>query len=202
MVEKICKWIVSKIRKSIPDMNDERAEIITYGIQLMIGEIPKIFLLFILSFILGIGWYVVFAFIAIMPYRATTGGFHLKSHLGCIVGTSLFYYGNVYISQWIVLDDISRYIITVITFLFGIAMITLYAPADTENVPILSKKERKMKKILSYIFLALTLIVSILIKDRVLSNILLIGIILQTLFITRFAYKITNNKYGHEVYQE
>lgn len=202
MVEKICKWIVSKIRKSIPDMNDERAEIITYGIQLMIGEIPKIFLLFILSFILGIGWYVVFAFIAIMPYRATTGGFHLKSHLGCIVGTSLFYYGNVYISQWIVLDDISRYIITVITFLFGIAMITLYAPADTENVPILSKKERKMKKILSYIFLALTLIASILIKDRVLSNILLIGIILQTLFITRFAYKITNNKYGHEVYQE
>ena len=202
MVEKICKWIVSKIRKSIPDMNDERAEIITYGIQLMIGEIPKIFLLFILSFILGIGWYVVFAFIAIMPYRTTTGGFHLKSHLGCIVGTSLFYYGNVYISQWIVLDDISRYIITVITFLFGIAMITLYAPADTENVPILSKKERKMKKILSYIFLALTLIASILIKDRVLSNILLIGIILQTLFITRFAYKITNNKYGHEVYQE
>lgn len=202
MVEKICKWIVEKIRKKLPDIDDEKAEVILYGIQLIIGEIPKIFLLFVLSFILGIGWYVLFAFIAIMPYRATTGGFHLKSHLGCIVGTSLFYYGNVYLSKWLVLDNISKYVIIAVTLIFGIIMVSLYAPADTENLPILSKKERKTKKILSYIFLVLTLIASILIKDSVLSNILIIGIIIQTIFITRLAYKLTNNKYGYEAYQE
>lgn len=201
MIEKICRWIVEKIRKKLPDIDDEKAEVILYGIQLIVGEIPKIFLLFILSFILGIGWYVLFAFIAIMPYRATTGGFHLKSHIGCILGTSVFYYGNVYLSKAIVLDDISKYIIIAITLLFGIVMVSLYAPADTENLPILSKKERKTKKILSYIFLVLTLIVAIFIKSSVLSNILIIGIILQTIFITRFAYKLTNNKYGYEVYQ-
>lgn len=201
MIEKICRWIVEKIRKKLPDIDDEKAEVILYGIQLIVGEIPKIFLLFILSFILGIGWYVLFAFIAIMPYRATTGGFHLKSHIGCILGTSVFYYGNVYLSKAIVLDDISKYIIIAITLLFGIIMVSLYAPADTENLPILSKKERKTKKILSYIFLVLTLIVAIFINSSVLSNILIIGIILQTIFITRFAYKLTNNKYGYEVYQ-
>ena len=37
-------------------------------------------------------------------------------------------------------------------------MIKLYAPADTENVPILRKKDRKKKKILSYIFLTIGLI--------------------------------------------
>ena len=46
-------------------------------------------------------------------------------------------------------------------------MIKLYAPADTENVPILRKKERKQKKMVSYIILTV---------------------------------KITDNKYGHEVY--
>ena len=151
MVEKICRWIVDKMRKKIP-MDDEKAEIILYGIQLIVGEIPKIFLLFILSFILGIGWYVLFAFIALMPYKGVSGGFHLKSHLGCIIGTCLFYYGNVYLSQFIVMDTVTKYIVTAVVFLFGIAMVTLYAPADTENLPILTKKERRTKKALSYVF--------------------------------------------------
>ncbi len=201
MVEKICKWIVDKMRKKVP-MDDEKEEVILYGIQLIVGEIPKIFLLFILSFILGIGWYVLFAFIALMPYKGVSGGFHLKSHLGCIIGTCLFYYGNVYLSKFIVMDTVTKYIVTAVVFLFGIAMVTLYAPADTENLPILTKKERRIKKTLSYIFLVLTLVAAIFIQERVLSNILIIGVFIQSLFITRVAYKLTNNKYGYEAYQE
>ena len=81
-------------------------------------------------------------------------------------------------------------------------MISMYAPADTENLPIISKKERKLKKILSYIILTITLVAAIFIKDSTLSNILIIGTTIQSLFISRIAYKITNNKYGHEVYQD
>ena len=80
-------------------------------------------------------------------------------------------------------------------------MITLYAPADTENLPIISMKERKKKKSLSYVFLILMLISSLFINNNSISNILIFGALVQTLFITRLAYKITNNKYGHEVYR-
>ena len=80
-------------------------------------------------------------------------------------------------------------------------MITLYAPADTENLPIISIKERKRKKIFSYVFLVLMLISSLFINNNSISNILIFGALVQTLFITRLAYKITNNKYGHEVYR-
>lgn len=202
MIEKFCEFILRKIRKKMPEMDDEKAEIILYGIQLIIGEIPKMFILFVLSFILGIGCQTVFIFIALLPYRASSGGFHLKSHLGCILGTSLFYYGNVYLSKFIVLGSIQKYILVAIAFVFGTIMVSLYAPADTENVPIISKKERKNKKILSYITLTLTLIASLVIKDSVLSNLLIFGVIIQTFMITRIAYKITNNKYGFEVYQK
>lgn len=202
MVEKICSFIIAKMRKKMPDIDDEKAEIITYGIQLIIGEIPKILLIFIISIPLGIGWYTIFTFLAILPYRGASGGFHLKSHLGCIIGSSLFYYGNIFLSKAIVFEEITKMILILIAFAFGIIMVTLYAPADTENVPILSKKERKNKKILSYIFLIITLIASGLIKDLVLSNILIFGTIIQSLFISRLAYKITNNKYGFETYQE
>lgn len=79
-------------------------------------------------------------------------------------------------------------------------MIKLYAPADTENVPILSKKERKKKQIMSYLTFTIGMMAGLLIKDNVISNILIIGNLVQTLNITKLAYKITKNKYGYEVY--
>ena len=202
MIDKICETLVKHIRKEMPEIDDERAEIIKYGIELIIGEIPKIFILFGISFLLKIGYYTLIAYFALLPYRISSGGFHLKSHLGCIIGTSLFYFGNVYLSKYLVLNDIQKYVLIIFALIFGITMVTLYAPADTENIPIISKKERKSKKILSYITLVITLLVSIIIKDLIISNILIFGIIIQTISITRFAYKITKNKYGFEVYKQ
>lgn len=202
MIEKICTYIVNQMRKQMPDIDDEKAEVITYGIELIIGEIPKIFLLFIFSFIIGIGWYTVLAYVVLIPYRASSGGFHLKTHIGCIVGSSLFYYGIVYLSKFITLNLVQKYIIIGIALVFGVIMVSLYAPADTENIPIISKKERKRKKVLSYITLMLTLTASVFIKDSVISNILIFGVIVQSFMISRLAYLLTNNKYGYKVYQQ
>ena len=202
MIEKFCGYIVGKMRKQMPEIDDEKAEVLMYGIQLIIGEIPKMLLLFALGFLLGIGWYTIFAYIALMPYRAPSGGFHLKSHLGCILGTNIFFHGIVFLSKFLILDSIQKYILAFVSLIFGIVMVSLYAPADTENVPILSKKERKQKKILSYITLVLTLAAGVLIQNSVVSNILIIGVIVQTIMITKIAYKLTNNKYGYEVYQK
>lgn len=200
MIEKICTYIVNQMRKQMPDIDDEKAEVITYGIELIIGEIPKIFLLFIFSFIIGIGWYTVLAYVVLIPYRASSGGFHLKTHIGCIVGSSLFYYGIVYLSKFIILNLVQKYIIIGIALVFGVIMVSLYAPADTENIPIISKKERKRKKVLSYITLMLTLTASVFIKDSVISNILIFGVIIQSFMISKLAYILTNNKYGYKEY--
>ena len=202
MIEKICAYIVNQMRKQMPDIDDEKAEVITYGIELIIGDIPKIFLLFVLSFILGIGWYTVFAYVALIPYRASSGGFHLKTHIGCIVGSSLFYYGIVYLSKFITLSVFQKYILIGLALVFGIIMVSLYAPADTENIPIISKKERKRKKVLSYITLMLTLTASVFIKDSIISNILIFGVIIQSFMISKLAYILTNNKYGYKEYQQ
>ena len=202
MIEKLCNYILEKMKKKMPEIDDEQAEIITYGLQMIIGEIPKMFILFGVGFLFGVGWYMLFAYFAMLPYRAMSGGFHLKTHLGCIVGTVLFYYGNIIISNLLYLDNIQKYILIGLTFIFGMLMVSMYAPADTENVPIISKHERRKKKILSYFTLSVTLLAAAFIPDRVLSNILIIGTIIQSLSITRLAYKITKNKYGYEVYAE
>lgn len=202
MIDKTCTLLTNKIRKEMPEIDDEKAEVINYGLQNIVGEVPKIFLLFIIAFILGILKEVVFMFLVLTPYRGASGGFHLKTHLGCIFGTSIFYYGVVFLSQYIVLEEVTKYILIGVVWIFGMIMIKLYAPADTENVPILSKKDRKKKRILAYITYSIGLIFAIFIKDNVISNILLFGNLVQTLSITRIAYRLTKNKYGYEVYEE
>jgi len=202
MIDKMCQNIVKQMQKQMPEIDDEKAEIILYGIQLLLGEVPKMIILFALGFVLGIGWYTLIAFIAIMPYRAASGGFHLKSHFGCILGTSAFYYGNVYLSKFILLSSIQKYSLIIGALILGIIMVHLYAPADTESVPIISKNERRKKKILSYITLIVTLIVATIIQDNIISNIFIFGVIIQSTMISKIAYKITKNEYGYEVYQK
>ena len=200
MIDTICTFLTNRIRKEMPEIDDDRAEVINYGLQNIVGEIPKIFLLFIISYILGMLKEVLFLFIVLTPYRGASGGFHLKTHLGCIVGTTAFYCGIVFLSQHVILQDITKYVFIGISWVFGMVMIKLYAPADTENVPILSKKDRKKKQIIAYITYSIGLMVALIVPNNMISNILLFGNLIQTLTITKLAYRLTKNKYGYEVY--
>lgn len=201
MIEKICESLTKKIQEQMPEVDNERAEVIKYGLEIIIGEIPKLILLVVVAIILKIGWLVVFAYLTMLPYKVMAGGFHLKTNIGCLIGTFTVYYGNVLISKYMVIEPIYlRYIIIIATWIFSIIMISLYAPADTINLPILRKKERKTKKILSYIFATIMLIGSFVIKNNTLANILLINVIVESVCISRLAYKITKNEYGYENY--
>ena len=201
MIDKFCEYLVQKMRKKMPDIDDEQSEIILYGLQLIIGEIPKVIFLFGLGILLGLWWQTLLAFFLILPYKICSGGFHLKTHIGCFLCTNIVYCGNAIISTFLNFpNEIVKYIIIGIIFVLGIIMISLYAPADTENLPILTKKERRIKKILSYVFLTINLILAIVIPNNIISNILILGTFIQTLSITRIAYILTKNKYGYEEY--
>lgn len=200
MIDKICLFLTNKIQKKMPEIDDERTQVINYGLQILIGEIPKIFIILLIAWILGIFKLTLITFILIMPYRSVSGGFHLHTHIGCIIATTLTYCGTAFVSQYIVLNDIVKYILILLIWIFSMAMIKLYAPADTEEVPILEIKVRRKKQLASYIIATISLIAAIFIRDNVISNILIIGTLLQTLSITKVMYKLTNNKYGYEVY--
>lgn len=200
MIDNICTFLTNKIKKEMPEVDDEKAEIIMYGLQNIIGEIPKTFLVFLIAYFLGIFKETLITFLLLLPYKSFSGGFHLKTHIGCIIGTTLFYCGIALISKYIIIEPIVKYILIAVIWIFGIIMITLYAPADTENVPILAKKDRKKKRILSYITFTIGLLVAAFIQNNIICNILILGNFVQTLTITKIAYRLTNNKYGYEVY--
>lgn len=202
MIDKICNYLTNKIKNKMPEIDDERAEIINYGIHLVIGEIPKTFAFIAIAAILGVLKEFFITMLVIFPYRAFSGGVHLKTHLGCILATSLMYCGIAYISQFQMFSNETKYILIPLVWLFGMIMCRLYAPADTENVPILRKKERRIKQILSYVTLTITLVIGIFIKNYIILNIIILGMLVQSLMISRFVYRITNNKYGYEIYAQ
>lgn len=203
MIDKFCMFLTNKIRKNNEEITDEKAELIYFGLQNIIGEIPKTFIIIGIAFLLGIGQLTILSFIAIVPFRSFSGGFHLKTHIGCIVSTTVMYCGTALLGKYFPLEPLYiKYIAVILVYIFALVMVTLYAPADTENIPLLRKKDRRRKKILSYITLTITLVISIIINDPVISSIIIYGMFIQSITITRLAYKITNNKYGYEVYNQ
>ena len=184
----------------MPEIDDEKAEVINYGLQNIVGEIPKIFIMLGVAAILGIFPLALFTFVVLFPYRGASGGVHLKTHIGCIIFTTLFYCAIPYVSQYFVLEGIIKYIVIGFVWIFGMIMIKLYAPADTEAVPILAKKDRRKKQVVSYITFSLGLIAACIIQNNVISNILILANFIQTMTITKFVYRLTKSKYGYEVY--
>lgn len=200
MIDKFCAYLTKKIRKEMPEVDDERAEVIMYGLQNIIGELPKGIIILIIAYILGIFKLTVISILISAPYRCVSGGVHMKTHIGCIIYTLLLYSGSSLLGKYIVLTGNVKIVLAIAVWIFCMIMIKLYAPADTENLPILRKKERMQKQILSYIIITSEILIAIFIKNTTISGIIIFGDFIQTLTITRIAYKVTHNKYGHEIY--
>ena len=200
MIDKFCEFLTNRIRKKMPEIDDEKAEIIHYGLQNIIGELPKTFLVIVIAYLLGIWKETLLTFLLLIPYKNASGGFHLKTHLGCILGTTIFFCGIPILAKIVFLNGIFKYIVIASIWIFGMCMIKLYAPADTENLPILRKKDRRKQQMISYITFTIGFIIAGIVNHQVISNIIILGYFLQSLTITKLAYRLTNNKYGYEVY--
>jgi len=61
-----------------------------YMLEVIIGEVHKMVIIFIPFFLLDEVWAYVYCFTALFIIRPMTGGFHIKSFLGCLTFSSCF----------------------------------------------------------------------------------------------------------------
>ncbi len=200
MLEKVCAFLTKQVRKDMPEVDDEEAEVINYGLQNIIGEIPKIILVFLIAYLCGILKWTLFTFLAVFIYKGASGGIHLKTHLGCIIFTTAFYCLIPIISRYFELIGVVKYIIILFVWICGMIIIKIYAPADTESVPILETKVRRKKQIVSYLSFTIGLGIALFINNNMIVNIIILSYFIQTLTLTKIAYRLTKSKYGYEVY--
>ena len=194
LIENICKRIINAIKKNTKDIDQEKLEIIYYGLYIFFSDILKTAIILSIAFILGITSYVIVFLIFFGVFRGFAGGVHSKTWLGCLVTNSLITYSIVYLSMF--LSFASPIVISFAILPLTLSIVYFYAPADHENKPVVSKKHRRKLKLISYFILILENITSMFFLSQPYSNILVLGNLAVVLSMLPITYKITRNRHS------
>jgi accessory gene regulator B len=190
IVEKISEKFVRYVKVNF-NKNEEEIEIIKYGIQVILINFTKFIILFLTAYCFNIINYCLGAVLIFAILRTFAYGVHADSSLKCIIVNYMVFFGNVGLS----LNYLLNTKIVLILFIISFLLIYKYAPADTAERPLLSKKLRKSLKIKASIIVLFLALISILLDKSVYRNIIAYSVLEESLLITPIAYKIFKKPY-------
>lgn len=181
--------------KKYKNYTDREIEIIKYGLEGIYLTLTKTIAVFIIATLLG---YLVESIIFLFMcgiLRMASFGLHAKKSWMCLISSIIIF--NI---VPIVAKNISINIyIKIILTLIGIILIYKNSPADTYKRPIVSKKRRKILKIISTFISITYFIIILIIKNQFISNCLLFSILVQNVLISPLTYKLFNLPYNNYI---
>lgn len=186
--EKFTKFVGETLSKSDDDLDK-----INYGIKVILLNLFKMIILFLTAYILGVFKYTLIAFIVFSIFRTFASGVHANSSIQCIIINYVLFLGNVYASIYIPLNKLH---VTLI-FLVSLILTYIYAPADTADRPLVSKKLRHNLKIKSIFTVITFFIFSILVYNNVYKNLITFSILEEAFAISPLCYKILGKTYNN-----
>lgn len=189
ITNKLSEKCLNFIKSNTP-IPEEDLEKIYYGLQVILMDTSKTILLLATGYLLGILKYVVIAYIVFAFLRNFASGVHANSTLQCIIVNYVLFLGNVYLSLNFSINIIAQSIIFIISFI----LVFLYAPGDTEERPLVSKKLRKSLKIKSLTVVIIFYIITLLIKNNIYTNLITYSVLEESLVITPIVYKLFGKK--------
>jgi len=200
MVDKISNKILCfLVNKS--DIDDERREILLFGITRIVEDIPKTVGIILIGILLNIIFEMVVVTIIISLYKTFVGGVHAKTNCGCFIFSAVFYLAIIYLAKLVLITGKTRFLFVALNYIFAIYCIWTYAPADVPEIPKVDKRLRRNLKIQSFIMLNLIFLVTYLfVKDLYIQRIIAYSVLFINLMTTRTIYRLFKNEYGHEVY--
>lgn len=184
---------MNSIKNKFPDYDNDKLEIIEYGLEGLYLTFSKIIIMVLLAMILGKLKSVLILLLFYNIIRFSAFGLHAKKSSHCLILSLSLFIGGVYICDYIHFSLIVKTIISIICIL----LISKYAPADTEKRPLINKKKRKKFKILSIISSTIFAILIVIFNEKIISNYLLIGLFEATLMILPISYKILDLPYDN-----
>lgn len=194
VLEKVSRCTVNAMKKKLKDMDDEKCEIINYGLYVLLSDMVKLIILLLISLVLGIFYYCIAAIAGFAVLRSFFGGVHSKTWIGCFLSNTTLILGNVYLS--ILLSNSNKFYVNNLIYILCFIIVFLYVPADHEHKPVESKKQRKMLRIVSFIVLAIHYFVSVTLLPQPFSSIFAISALISSVSTMPLVYIITANRHG------
>lgn len=181
------------IKNYNPDYNEEKIEIIEYGLVGLYLMISKTIIIFTVAAVLGIFKDLLILTILYNIIRMPSFGMHATKSWICLVASSLMFIGGAYLCSMLIIPTNIKVVIGII----GIVLMGKNSPADTEKRPIINSKRRLIYKIITTIIAITFVALAIIIPYNFLANSLIFALIYQCIMVSPTTYKIFNQPYNN-----
>lgn len=185
--------IKNSIKKQYPNYTEEKIDEIMYGVEGIYLTITKTIIIFILALLLGIFKELIFLLISFNFIRLFAFGMHADKSSICLIFSSSLFIGGTYLCKYVNLNDEVLYLLYIIAFI----IISIYSPSDTVKRPLIKKKKRIKFKILSILVTLTYFIISLLVKNSLITNSLIFGLLIECILILPTTYKIFKMPYNN-----
>lgn len=188
-------YFLKKIRKEIikqyPKYSKDKVDEIMYGVEGIYLTITKTIIISLIALILGVFKELIFLLISFNFIRLFAFGMHANKSWICLLFSSTLFLGGAYLCKILV---ISKNILITL-FLIVLLIISIYAPSDTVKRPLIKKKRRIIFKILSMTVVIIYFILTLIIKNNLFINAIIIGLIIECILILPTTYMIFKMPY-------
>lgn len=150
MIDKLSNNITAYIERTTPGIDAEKAEVINYGLNILIYQSMVTALLLLVGLICKVFMYVVIALFIYGILRIYAGGAHAKTRSACLVVSSISIYAPIFLAKAF---NLHNPIFFILIGMVGLLLAVFYAPGDTQERPIRSSKKRTRQKSVTMILI-------------------------------------------------
>lgn len=187
-----------EIGKILPEKTELELKKVEYGISVFLYNLYKFPIVFFVAYLFGVLNLAIISFFIFAAIRMFAGGLHGRTSLECLIISTITFVVLPLLSEHIVLNTYFKIVLTIVSLL----LFVLYAPADTEAKPFISKSFRKRMKKNTLIVSFIMTVIGFVLKDSTLSNVIFYSMFIEALNITPIAYKLLKRGYrNYEKYE-
>ncbi|MDU5080293.1 accessory gene regulator B family protein [uncultured Tissierella sp.] len=133
MTDYICKLTLKELcARDI--IKEEDIEVYRYGLQLLVATILKGLGIAIIGILTGLLKESIIFILFFSSLRIQAGGYHAKTVINCFIGTSMLLFPSILLLK--LLPVIYQPYYVLISMVFSIFFVYLYAPLESENKPL------------------------------------------------------------------
>lgn len=193
MKKKFLNYTLSLIKEKYPETDDIKLDEYRYSLEGFYLTISKMLFIIPMSIILNVFKEMIILLIFFNMLREPGHGLHATKSWMCLISSSLIFIGLPIISKVIIIP----FIVKIILGIFGILLIYKYAPADTKKAPIIKETRRNKYKFIATINCILLTFLTLIIKNELISNLIIFAIWIEVLLILPLTYKIFHLSYDN-----
>ena len=193
MKKRFLNYIKKAIKNQYPSYSNDKLDEIMYGVEGIYLTFTKTIIIFGIAIILGIVKELILLLLAFNFIRLFAFGIHADKSSTCLIFSTSLFIGFAYLCKYAILNTNLLITLYIIAFIF----ICLFAPSDTVKRPLIRKDKRIRFKNLSIVVTILFFITTLFIKNNLIVNSLIFGLLIECILICPLTYKIFNMPYNN-----